>query len=94
MSSENEYPRMVYHADGSHKVVESEQAESDLGGEWGREPNEAFHASQTAVPARVTPSGNEPLVALLIQRMKEEFPSLVPEPKRGPGRPPKSNEGA
>lgn len=102
MPKDNEYPRMVYHEDGSNRVVNSEQEENELGGEWGREPTEASNAAQAATPARVDPSGHEPLVRLLIERMKEAFPSLAgdttndepaPAPvKRGPGRPPKNPE--
>lgn len=103
MAKENEYPRMVYHEDGSNRVVNSEQEENDLGGEWSREPTEASTAaSQNGAPARVDPSGHEPLVRMLIDRMREAFPSLAgdsttdepaPAPvKRGPGRPPKNPE--
>lgn len=102
MAKENEYPRMVYHEDGSNKIVNSEQEENDLGGEWGRDPTDASKAAQSGTVSRVDPSGNEPLVNLLIEKMKEAFPSLAssdtseepaPAPmKRGPGRPPKAPE--
>ena len=93
MTASNEYPRMVYHDDGEMQIVHSEKEEGDLGSGWGRSPNEASTAPQAASPRRVDPSGNEPLVNLLIERMKESFPMLSEEPapeKRGPGRPPKS----
>lgn len=40
MANANDYPKAKYHKDGGYRAVATPEEESDLGGDWGDEPQD------------------------------------------------------
>ena len=93
MSDPKAYPRMLYAADGSTKIVPDEAAHQAAGPGWSLEPADV-HRAQGAV-VQPLPSGQEPFVEavasrtaeLVLAALKAEVPPLPETPpppaKRG-----------
>lgn len=85
-----DFPRMLYHEDGRSMTVLNETQEAQAPNGFGREPFDAHRAPQQGESAAsVQTSGNFELARtiadIVVARLREDVP-----PRRGPGRPPKS----
>jgi hypothetical protein len=85
----NDYPRMLYAADGRMLTVLSENEEYEAGPTWEREPSD-IHRSVRIHDAGTAPMPNDVLADLIAERVFAKIKALLEpaEPvKRGPGRP-------
>lgn len=64
----NDYPRMLYHADGRTLTVYSENEEYEAGPTWEREPS-AIHRTVRVHDAGTAPMPNEVLADLIAERV-------------------------